>query len=73
MLAIPFGNPAILLSKTGGFASPPLGGFALIAVEHDARTAIAFQRSGVNKNTQRQTIDVLRTSDVCDRSVHCKV
>jgi len=43
-LAIPFGNPAIerLPPQTGGFASPPLGGFALSLSKKDRALVALF-------------------------------
>ena len=51
------------LSKTGGFASPPLGGFALSLSKAAPRKALQFQRREVNKLRSCPTIDGLRTSE----------
>lgn len=53
------------LSKTGGFASPPLGGFAL-SLSKAGQSGTAFQRGAVNRVRMRRAIDGLRTSGASD-------
>jgi hypothetical protein len=68
LLAIPFGNPAILLSQQDRrLCVPASRRVCPFAVEHNARTAFAFQRCEVDIETVTRTIDGLRTSDASDR------
>jgi hypothetical protein len=68
-LAIPFGNPAILLSQQDRrLCVPASRRVCPFAVERNARTAFAFQRCEVDIGSVTRTIEILRTSDECDRS-----